>query len=312
MLKKLPSLLLGCLTLSMIALNTLFWVLAFVPLIVLKFLPIPAVQNFSTLTLMRFADYWVAGNSQIMKMTQNTIWDIQNAEGLDLNHSYLLISNHRSWTDIFVLQHIFRGQIPFLKFFLKQELIWVPLLGVAWWALDFPFMKRYSREFLEKNPHLRGKDMQTTRHHCEKFKQYPVSVINFLEGTRFKPEKQVKQKSPYKHLLKPKAGGVALVLAAMGDTLDQVVDVSIVYPQNSHKKLFWALLSGKLPEIAVHVRTLPIPENVVGRDYLADQAYQEQIQNWVNLLWTEKDARLELLLSKSQPISSESLNPLLQ
>lgn len=289
MLSLLPAPLLGCLSASLIILNTLFWCLTFVPLTILKFMPVPALQHFSTLGLIQMAENWVKGNSLIMYLTQSTRWDIQGLENLDKQHSYLVISNHRSWTDIFVLQHVFKGRIPFLKFFLKQELIWVPLLGLAWWALDFPFMKRYSRDFLQKHPELRGKDMETTRHHCEKFKKYPVSVINFLEGTRFKPEKQTKQASPYSHLLRPKAGGVALVLAAMGETLHQVIDVTILYPQNRQGKIFWALLSGQLPEVAVRVRTLPIPENVVGRDYLSEPAYQEQIQNWVNGLWQDKD-----------------------
>ncbi len=66
-------------------------------------------------------------------------------QGVDSLHQrgwYLVSSNHQSWVDILVLQRIFHGRIPFLKFFLKQELIWVPVIGLAWWALDFPFMKR--------------------------------------------------------------------------------------------------------------------------------------------------------------------------
>jgi 1-acyl-sn-glycerol-3-phosphate acyltransferase len=314
MLSFLPAPLLGCLTASFIILNTIFWFSTFLPFILLKFMPVPALQHFSTLALIQMAQNWVKGNSAIMHSTQTTRWDIQGLENLDMNHSYLVVSNHRSWTDIFVLQHVFQGRIPFLKFFLKQELIWVPLLGIAWWALDFPFMKRYSREFLEKHPELRGKDIQTTRHHCEKFKKYPVSVINFLEGTRFKPEKLSKQNSPYKHLLRPKAGGVALVLAAMGETLHQVVDVTVLYPHNSHKKLFWALLSGQLPEIVVRVQTLPIPENVAGRDYLSDSAYQEQIQTWVNTLWQDKDAVIAEIFSekgiaKTETSQAEAVQP---
>ncbi|PIQ23689.1 acyltransferase [bacterium (Candidatus Blackallbacteria) CG17_big_fil_post_rev_8_21_14_2_50_48_46] len=289
----LPSPLLGVLSASMIVLNTLFWCATLVPLILLKFIPIQPLRHFSTLGLMWLANHWVAGNSLIMKLTQDTDWDVSGIEQLDLRKSYLVISNHRSWTDIFVLQHVFQGKIPFLKFFLKQQLIWVPLLGVAWWALDFPFMKRYSREYLEKHPEMRGKDMETTRKHCEKYKQYPVSVINFLEGTRLTEAKLKRQNSPYQQLLKPKAGGVALVLSAMGDTLSEVLDVTILYPGHQKHKPFWALLSGHLPEITVKVRTLPLPENVIGRDYLNDPDYQQQIQTWVNQLWQDKDQLIQ-------------------
>lgn len=301
MLYFLPAPLKGILAASLIALNTLFWVLIFIPIILVKFLlPIPAIRHFSSLLLMRCAEIWVHGNSSILHIIQSPLWDIQGLEDLDLKHSYLVISNHRSWTDIFVLQHVFRGKIPFLKFFLKKELIWVPLLGLAWWALDFPFMKRYSREFLEKHPHLRGKDMETTRKYCQRFKQYPVSVINFLEGTRFNEKKRSKQKVSYRHLLRPKAGGVALVLSVMGEQLSQILDVTLVYPENEPKGLFWSLLSGKIPHITVRIRSLPVPEEVDGRNYLEDTDYRDEIQSWVNQLWADKDLLIDTLLKEYQ------------
>ena len=120
-------------------------------------------------------------------------------DGLARHEWYLMTSNHQSWADILVLQKVTNRRVPSLKFFLKQELIWVPLLGLAWWALDFPFMKRYSRAQLEKRPELKGKDMETTRKACEKYAHYPVSVMNFFEGTRFTEEKHRQQNSPYRH-----------------------------------------------------------------------------------------------------------------
>lgn len=291
----LPAPVLGCLTGGLIALNTLFWVLVFVPLILLKILPIPALRHRCSLALIRCAEIWVEGNSAIVRLTPPIDWDVQGLEELDSQASYLVISNHQSWVDIFVLQHVLKGKIPFLKFFLKQELIWVPLLGLAWWALDFPFMKRYSRETLEKHPELRGKDVETTRRMCEKFRQYPVSVINFLEGSRFTPAKHARQQSPYQYLLRPKAGGVGLVLAAMGDQLNGVLDLTIRYPGSETDGLIWKLLCGDIRKISVRARLLPVPEQVSGRDYLSDPAYQLQMQNWVNDLWQTKDAQITLM-----------------
>jgi 1-acyl-sn-glycerol-3-phosphate acyltransferase len=194
-----------------------------------------------------------------------------------------------------VLQHVFKRHIPFLKFFLKQELIWVPLLGLAWWALDFPFLKRYSRAFLKKHPELRGKDIETTRKHCEKFKAIPVSVMNFLEGTRFTFQKHKQQNAPYRHLLRPKAGGVALVFSSMGDYLSGVVDVTIVYPANEPPVRFWDLLSGKITDITVRVKQRPIPRNVAGRNYDDDEAFRDTVHQWVNQLWQEKDQQIEAI-----------------
>lgn len=307
MLAFLPAPLLGVISSLLITLNTAFWFTLFLPAIFLKLcLPVHSVRHACSLLLIRLAENWVACNSQILKLCSDFSWHVEGLEQLDPKASYLVISNHRSWTDIFALQHLCRGKIPFLKFFLKQELIWVPLLGIAWWALDFPFMKRYSAAYLAKHPEMKGKDMETTRKYCEKFKHYPVSVINFLEGSRFTPSKRLKRKSRYRHLLNPKAGGVALVLSSMGDYLNQVLDVTLVYPPIK-SNLFWGLLSGQLTELTVKVRTLPVPENVVGRDYLEDEAYREQIQTWVNGLWEHKDQLIESLQPTSTP--EKAANP---
>lgn len=299
MLSFLPTPLLGLFTASLICLNTAFWCSLFLPFMLLKLLPIKSLQTFCARGLIPLAESWVRCNSLILHLTQQTRWDIQGLENLDPQASYLVISNHRSWTDIFVLQHIFKGRIPFLKFFLKKELIWVPLLGLAWWALDFPFMQRYSRAFLEKHPEMRGKDMETTQKYCARYKHYPVSVINFLEGSRFTPAKQKARQSVYQHLLNPKAGGVALTLSSLGDYLQQVLDVTILYPQNPPRNIFWCLLSGRIPEVVVRVRALPVPAGVMGRDYLNDEAFRAEIQDWVNSLWQHKDAQIAALLGRS-------------
>lgn len=298
MLQFLPSPLLGVVAFLLIAFNTVFWVGFFIPVILLRFIAFsPRFRLRCSGVLTSFASQWVNGNSLILRITQNMHWDIETPVDLIRHASYLVISNHRSWTDIFVLQHVFRGKIPFLKFFLKKELIWVPFLGLAWWALDFPFMKRYSRRFLEKHPELRGQDMATARKHCERFKSAPVAVMNFVEGTRFTPAKRLAQASPFQNLLKPRAGGVAFVLAAMGDGLSGVLDVTIVYPDNTANARLWQLLQGKIPRIMVRARLLPVPEDVVGKDYLADDDFRERMQAWSNRIWQDKDALINSLLS---------------
>ena len=109
-----------------------------------------------------------------------TRWDVQGLEGLEPGGWYLVSSNHQSWVDILVLQKIFNRRIPLLKFFLKRELIWVPVIGLAWWALDFPFMRR-------RGGLAGAEDLERARQACRKFSVVPTSVINFLEGTRYTP-----------------------------------------------------------------------------------------------------------------------------
>ena len=298
MLKFLPPSLVGAITFLLVAFNTLFWVTFFIPVILLKFILFaPRFRHRCSLVLIAFASQWVACNSLILQITRDIKWDVEGPADLNPHASYLVISNHRSWTDIVVLQNIFRDKIPFLKFFLKKELIWVPFLGLAWWALDFPFMKRYSRQFLDKHPELRGQDMATTRNHCEKFRRSPVSVINFVEGTRFSSSKHLSQNSPFQNLLRPRAGGVAFVLAAMGDSLSGVLDVTIAYPDNDPDALIWQLLQGKIPRIIARVRLLPVPGDVAGKDYLADGDFRERMQDWVNRIWQDKDMRINRILA---------------
>ena len=297
MLNRLPSSLLGLVSLLLYAANTVFIFSVMVPVILIKLIiPHAGVRLRLTRLLMFLGTAWVDVNSFTLWLTQKIKWDVSGIEGLNVDASYMVISNHRSWTDILVLQHLFNHRIPFLKFFLKKELFWVPVLGVALWALDFPYMKRYSRQFIEKHPELRGKDMETTRKYCEKFKHSPVSVINFLEGTRFSYTKHDKQKSPFRHLLMPKAGGVAIVLSSMGEYLSKIVDVTIVYPENKPPVDFWHFLRGDIHFITVRVRVLPIPEDFIGKSYEGDNAVREEFKQWVNQLWQEKDQLIEEIL----------------
>ncbi|MNY04200.1 putative acyltransferase YihG [compost metagenome] len=170
----------------------------------------------------------------------------------------------------------------------------MPFLGLAWWALDYPFMKRYSKAFLAKYPELAGKDLEITRQACELFKRQPVTVVNYLEGTRFTAAKCAQQQSPFNHLLKPKAGGVAFVLAAMGEQLDAILDVTVVYPQQTIPG-FWDLISGNVPRVIIDIKTRELDPALWQGDYENDPAFREKVQNWVNQLWIEKDRRIDAL-----------------
>lgn len=290
MLNFLPSLLIGFLSFLIYALNTFFWL---IPIIVFSFckalLPLNMWRKFFSYLLDRMASNWVALNTLNQKLFTKTKITVTGLEKLEKKQWYLVISNHQTWVDIVVLQRILRGKIPFLKFFLKKELIYVPFLGLAWWALDFPFMKRYSQSFIKKNPHLKGKDIETTQKACAKFKHKPVSIMNFIEGTRFTQQKHDKQNSPFKHLLKPKAGGIGFVLSTMGEQLNKVLDVTIYYPGKT--PTFIDFLCGRIKEIYVDIEIKDIDQSIKG-DYVNDRAHKIQFQKWVNQLWLDKDKKL--------------------
>lgn len=296
----------GTLSLLVYTLNTLFWCIPLFVFAILKaVVPIPAFRNWCGVVVNGCAGGWVRVNNMTQAFFCNIRWHVAGLEPLRSRQWYLVVANHQTWVDILVLQNLFHGRIPFLKFFLKKELFWFPLLGQAWWALDFPFMKRYSRDFLEKHPHLKGRDLETTRKACEKFKEVPVSIINFLEGTRFTPAKHREQGSPFNHLLKPRAGGIAFVLGAMGEYLTGFVDVTIAYPEGARS--FWQFLCGEVSDVRVVVRVLPVPPEMLG-DYFNDDEFRAVFQPWVNALWTQKDRIIETLLAA--PPTKERLSEL--
>jgi len=256
-------------------------------------IPVAPFRKWCSKILTAIASGWVGVNNMNQRLFSNTSMTVQGLEGFSVKKRYLVVANHQSWVDILVLQRIFHRKIPFLKFFLKKELRWFPLLGQAWWALDFPFMKRYSRQFLQKKPHLKGKDLEITRKACEKFRTSPVSIMNFVEGTRFTAEKHMKQRSPYRNLLKSKAGGIAHVLSSMGDQLNAILDVTIVYPKNV--KSFWAFACGDLHEIKIRVRAVPVTKDLLG-NYAIDKSFQTRFHNWLNALWEKKDRTIQEML----------------
>ena len=300
MLRFLPAPLRGVLAGLILITNTLIfcWPL-FIGALLKAALPFTAAQRVINYCAHACAQAWISVNKTWMNWVQPIQWDVQGLESVDMQHSYLVTSNHQSWVDILILQYQLNRKAPFLKFFLKQELIWVPVIGLCWWALEFPFMKRFSKEFLAKHPEKRGQDMITTRKACERYKINPVSVFNFLEGTRLTPAKQAQQNSPFKYLLKPKAGGIAFVLDAMGEQLAALLNVTIHYPNGT--PTFIDLLCGRLQRVVVRFKQVEIPAQFIGKNYDNDDAYRLAFQQWVNQLWEEKDAELERLHQQFPP-----------
>lgn len=283
--------------LLLFTLNTLVHAPLLLALALFKLLlPVAAVQRRLSAALVGIAESWIGVNSSMIRRLTPVRFEVEGVDALQRHGWYLVLCNHRSWVDIPVLQSVFNRRVPMLKFFLKRELIWVPLLGLAWWALDFPFMRRYRKSQLARRPELRGRDAAATREACRRFSQLPVSVMNFVEGTRFTPAKHAHRQPPYRHLLQPKAGGTAIVLQAMGDLLHSVLDVTIAYPDGTPTLL--DLLAGRIACVRIHVRERPIPGGLVGSQYDAEPAARASFQRWLNGLWEEKDARLGQMLAE--------------
>jgi len=285
------AVLLGTITISLMALNV---IVCFVPIFLLALakllVPVHGWRILMSRGLVVCAECWISINKGILALTQSIVWDVRGLQEVRRREWYLMICNHQSWVDILVLQAVFNRRVPFLKFFIKQQLVWIPFLGIAWWALDMPFMKRYSREFLERHPEKRGQDLQATRRACEKFRHTPTTVINFVEGTRSTVDKRTASESPYRYLMPPRAGGVGFVLGAMGEILHSLIDVTIVYDGGAPS--LWDLCCGRVGRIVVDIRVVPIEPWLRGGDYSQDPLFRDRFQAWLRDLWQHKDATI--------------------
>lgn len=300
MLQFLPAPVTGAIMGLMLIVNTVFWCIPLYCFAILKLIsPIRGLRDVMSRGAAACAQNWSSVNVAFVALMLPTKWDIRGVETLNRKGQYLACSNHQTWNDIFTVMKAFDGHAPFFKFFLKQELIWVPALGLAWWGLDYPFMKRYTPAYLAKHPEMRGKDFETTRRACEHYRNVPVTVLNFLEGTRFTPAKQAKQKSPYTHLLKPKAGGFALAIDALGENINCLLDITIVYPGGARG--FWDFLCGRVRRVIVDVRTVTIPHEMYAGNYEEDPQFRKRFQAWIAQMWAEKDARITTLLAETSP-----------
>jgi 1-acyl-sn-glycerol-3-phosphate acyltransferase len=285
----------GSLAMLLYVINTIFWTsLLFLVAIPKVAIPVRVCQQAFARLSVTLASCWIWVNNHNLALVNRVRWEFQGLAGLKKDAWYLLVANHQSWTDIMVLQRAMLGQVPFLKFFIKKSLIWMPFLGQAWWVMDFPFLERYSKEQLRANPTLAKKDLRAISQACEKFKWQPTTVMVFAEGTRVTEAKRQSQQSPYVNLLKPKVGGIARTFKAMSGHLDAVLNVTVAYPQGV--KGFWEFICSKHQTVRVHVEGISVNSLPFfqGGNWHGSNA---QVQEWLNNLWHEKDRLLEEMKS---------------
>lgn len=279
---------------------TVFFTIPFYIVVFFKLLiPIKPFRDACSKVLEKIAITWSKGVNWMVTLTTGIRWDVRGADELNIKEWTLVTSNHLSFIDVWAMLKAATGPVPFYKFFIKRELLYVPLLGLCWWGMDYIFMRRYSKEKLAKNPELKNKDIETTRRTIKRI-AHPTSIVNYLEGTRNTAKKHAAQASPYQHLLKPKSGGVAYMLGVMDGRIRDHVDVTIVYPGKTEKDLgMWNFLAGDFQHIIVDLHHTKIPEEVLFGDYENDPEYRAAVQSWVTNAWQRKDALIEKIKAEA-------------
>ncbi|WP_201595758.1 acyltransferase [Psychrobacter vallis] len=251
--------------------------------------------------VIKIATYWISSNSALINnMLPRKDWRINLPADVHINGKYLLVSNHQSWVDTSVVQYIGEKRLPLTRFFTKFELIYIPIVGQAFYFLDFPMMRRYSKEAVAKNPALKGKDIEEAKRACALLKNKPFTLLNYLEGTRFTKIKHAQQQSPYTHLLKPRAGGLSLAINALGADMDGILDMTIVYPDGV--PTYSDLWKGNIKRLGVDVRHIKIPDalfaGIQNGGYENDDSVKAQMFAWVEQIWREKDQLITDMLAE--------------
>lgn len=251
--------------------------------------------------VIKIATHWINSNNAVIDHTlPNKDWRIDLPDDVTADKQYLLICNHQSWVDTSIIQYISQDRLPLTRFFTKHELLYIPIVGQAFYFLDFPMMKRHSKEAIAKNPKLKDQDLQEAKRACELLKHKPFTLLNYLEGTRCTPQKQQQQNSPYHHLLKPRAGGLSLAISALGDHIDGILDMTIVYPDGTPS--YSDLWQGNVRRLAVDVRHIDMPADLF--DAIKQGGYQHDADSkaamfaWLDELWRQKDIRMSAMLEQ--------------
>lgn len=215
-------------------------------------------------------------------------WWIQQVLGVRLDiigkfprrdRNLIIVCNHRSWFDILVLHAAIIKHSPITKFLIKRQLIYVPILGWICLALNFP------RLYRSRDPERRSRDHQAIADATGSLGEYPTALLNFAEGTRFTLDKHKAQQSPWQHLLRPKVGGLRIMLETGVDA--DVLDMTLVYPREHVN--FWACLSGTLPSVKVYLDHFE-PDDI------------GDVGQWLAERWQVKD---RLIYRELNPVGSE-------
>jgi len=228
----------------------------------------------------------VASITAALKILHKIEWDFQIPEDVNTDTWYIAMSNHQSWADIFILLAAGHQKIPLLKFFMKKELQWIPIIYLVHKTVDMPFLNRHSRAQIQANPELKKVDFENAKIAAKRFSRNPSTAFSFAEGTRFTEQKHAEQESPYANLLKPKVGALAIALSGMPQ-VNTLVDFTVVYA--SKKRSTWDFLCGDLSKAKVVAKTYSLPENLKNRSFEEEDDYRRDFQTFVDAIWLEKE-----------------------
>lgn len=251
--------------LAAITLNLAFWCVPLLVLVVVRGIAPPA-RGWTQATGEAIYRHAVAFDDWWLRRVSRAVWHCPDPPPAR-DAPCIVIANHRSWADVFLIQSAVARHGPIVKFLCKRELAWIPVLGLIFLAFDFPVVRRRGSRGLPE-AESRAADRRRVREACETLRTRPAAMLTFVEGTRFTPEKHARVASPYRCLLPPKTGGFEAIVESLRGVEARVLDLTILYSGTS---AFWTFLGGAAGETEVRAESFALREVLAAgpRDWLA-------------------------------------------
>jgi steroid 5-alpha reductase family enzyme/1-acyl-sn-glycerol-3-phosphate acyltransferase len=268
----------GTVSFGFIVINLTMWSLV-VAVLMLTRLVLPGGRRLINRSLTRVYRMAVCCDDWWLKQVLGIRWQSPQLN-LDPNCTYIVLANHRSWIDIFLIQSAIARKGPVIRFLTKRELAYIPVLGLIFVAFDFPLLKRRARRNVTE-AERRREDRHRILEACAAIKDSSGALVSFAEGTRFTDDKHATRQG-YRHLLPPRAGGFSALCEGLRGHATAVIDLTLIYPEHAN---FWQFLGGAVPELYIHGITVPI-------EALADT----DAGDWLNERWVIKDDIIEQAL----------------
>ena len=198
----------------------------------------------------------------------------------------IVISNHISGLDIFLLFGYLNHKLPPLRFIAKQSVFWIPILGLA------GLMR--GDQFIQKDVSLsRGQTKQSLKKRLQKLRKSFSDILKskktltlFIEGSRVTLNRLVS--GPYQYLLPPKSMGLWIALSEVESDV-KLVDVTLNYGDKKYTessfKMIYAVITGKIPVtmMASDKEVKPKPS-------------RQETSDLVDNIWSKKDMILEKIM----------------
>jgi lysophosphatidic acid acyltransferase/lysophosphatidylinositol acyltransferase len=245
--------------LSFLSLLVFLLLINFFQLLSLLVLPVSKnlFRNFNTHcgALWWYCLSWVLENICGVQVEILGLPEPKNSHGANV----LLLANHQSIIDPLIILILARrlGGLRYLKWFVKESLLYVPFLGWGLWFLDCVFLKRNWNQ-----------DEKSIASHFQKILRLkdPVWLVSFPEGTR-KTERgllegkkfaEMNGQKPFERVLFPRYKGFLGNMEGMGNRLEWIYDLTLVY---FTPKLSWVqLFTGDLGRVKIVLEKIPRQE----------------------------------------------------